>query len=134
MARKAGRQSRLYIALTDSGSASPVSSTRSWSIDSQRDTIDATCQGDTSKVTLLGLPGGSGSFTGVFDDTATGAAFAASIDGLSRQVYGYFDSANSGQYFYCTALFSAGVSADVNGLCEVNGSWNADTPVVWVGV
>lgn len=133
MARVAGRQSRLYIALTNGGSASPVASTRSFTIDSNRDEIDATCQGDTSKVALLGLPGGSGQFTGVFDTTATGAAFAAAIDGLSRAVYGYMSSA-VGQYFYCTATFSASLSADVGGLCEVSGSWSADTPVVWVGV
>lgn len=133
MARIPGRSSRLYVALTNGGSASPVDSTRSFTIDSNRDSIDATCQGDTSKVTLTGLPGGSGQFTGVFDTTATGAAFAAAIDGLSRKVYGYMSSSTT-QYFYCTALFSAGLKADVGGLCEVDGTWQADTPVVWVGV
>ena len=133
MARIAGRSSRLYVALTNGGEASPVSSTRSFSIESTRDSIDATCQGDTSKVSLTGLPGGSGQFSGVFDTTATGAAFAAAIDGLSRKVYGYM-SASTSAYFYCTALFSASLSASVDGLCEVTGTWNADTPVVWVGV
>lgn len=134
MARKAGRNARLYVALTDSGAASPVSNTRTWSIDSTRDQLETTCQGDSSKTYVTGLPGGSGSLTAVFDDSVTAATFSASLDGLSRRLYGYMDSSVTGQYFYCTATFSASLSTDVNGLVEVSGNWQASTPVVWVGV
>jgi dihydrodipicolinate synthase/N-acetylneuraminate lyase len=134
MAKVAGRQSRLYIGISDGAEATPLIGTKSFSVDAQRDAYETTSQGDTSKTFLVGLPGGSGQFAGFFD-TAGGTAFSASIgNALSRKVYGYFNSADATRYFYCTALFSASMSAAVDGVVEVSGNFNADTPLVFVGV
>ena len=133
MARQAGRSARLWIGPTTSAQAAPVESTRGWGVNSERDTIDATCQGDASKVTLLSLPGGTGTYNAVYATGETSAAFTASVDGLSRKVYGYLSAALDA-YFYCTATFSSGVQTEDGGLVELNGTWAADTPIYWVGV
>lgn len=133
MARQAGRSARLWVGPTNGAAAAPVTSTKGWSVNSDRDELDATCQGDNSKVVLLGLPGGTGSFNAIYATGETSAAFTASVDGLSRKVYGYLSAALDA-YFYCTANFSAGAQTEVGGLVELNGTFAADTPIYWVGV
>lgn len=133
MARQIGRNVRLWAALTNGGQATPVGDTKQFGVSSKRKTIDATCQGDASEVTYTGLPGASGTYSGLFDDTATAASVAAALDGLSRKVYGYL-SASLGAYFYCTALFDVDFDTTVDGMVEVKGSWVADTPLYYVGV
>lgn len=136
MGRKAGRLARLYIATAENGSASPVQSTRSWSVNQTRDKLDASCQGDATKVTLQGLADASGDLGGLYSDTETAASLLAALDGASRKMYGYLDATTGADagYFYCTATFDASLSTDVNGLVEVTGTWAADTPLYWVNV
>jgi len=133
MARQAGRSARLWVGPTNGAQAAPVESTKGWSVDSSREEIDATCQGDNSRVVLLGLPGGTGSYNAVYATGETSSAFTASVDGLSRKVYGYLSAALDA-YFYTTANFSAGVTTEVAGLVELNGTFAAETPIYWVGV
>lgn len=133
MARQLGRNVRLWAGLTNGGAPVPVGDTKSFGVSSKRKTIDATCQGDASEVTFTGLPGASGDYAGIFNDTATAASVAAALDGLSRKVYGYLNSALT-SYFYCTALFDVDFTTTVDGMVEVKGTWVADTPLYYVGV
>lgn len=133
MARQVGRNARLWASLTNGGKAVPIADTTGWDVNQTRTKIDQTCQGDNSKVYGTGLPDGQGSYSGIFNDTATAASIAAALDGLSRTIYGYLNTALTA-YFYCTALFDASVTTTVDGNSEVKGTWSADTPVYWVGV
>lgn len=128
-----GRNARLWAGLTNGGKAVPVGDTKQFGASSKRKTIDATCQGDASEVTFTGLPGASGTYSGLFDDTATAASVAAALDGLSRNIYGYLNAALTA-YFYCTALFDVEFDTSVDGMVEVKGTWVADTPMYYVGV
>ena len=133
MARQPGRGARLWAGLTNGGQAVPGGDTKSFGVSSKRKTIDVTCQGDASEVMLTGLRGGSGDYSGIFNDTATAASVAAALDGLSRKVYGYLNEALT-SYFYCTALFDVDFSTSVDGAIEVKGTWVSDTPLYYVGV
>lgn len=133
MARQTGRVARLWAGLTNGGAPTPIGSTKGFGVSQTRKKIDATCQGDESEVFLTGVRGGSGDYTGIFNDTDTAASVAAALDGLSRKVYGYMNAALT-SYFYCTALFDVDFTTSVDGAIEVKGTWSADTPVYWVGV
>ena len=103
MARKHGRNGRLYVAVASGGTAEPVAFLRDWSIDFSVDNVEVTAFGDTNKVYVAGLPDSSGSFSGFFD-SATAQLYTAATDGVARNFYLYPDTADA-TYWYGTALF-----------------------------
>ena len=133
MGRQVGRNARLWAGLTNGGKAVPVGSTKQFGASFKRKTIDASCQGDDGEVMFTGLRGGSGTYSGIFNDTEAAAAIAAALDGQSRNTDGYLSAALTA-YFYCTALFDVDFDSTVDGMVEVKGSWVADTPLYYVGV
>lgn len=135
MARIAGRNSDFWIAPTSGGKAKPCSAVKSWKLNAQTDYIDVTAMGDTSKQSIAGLPGGSGSFEAFYDDSAyTGDVFTAARDGLARTWYGYLNTGDrTKNYFFGTAFFSADIAPDVAGPVPVSGIFSAATDVCYVG-
>jgi hypothetical protein len=138
MARKHGRNGRLYADFSANGGAAavPVASLRQWSVDFSSDRIDSTCFGDLTKQYLAGLPDASGSFSGLYDD-ASPSAYAAAIDnGINnaRRFYLYPDTNSSSQYWFGTAFFDASYSASVDGAIELSGNWSAATNVLGNGI
>jgi hypothetical protein len=72
MARQHGYKGEVSIDITGVGTTyTPVASVRSWTADFTRDAVDATCFGDVSKVTLMGLRNAKGSLEFVWDPTTT---------------------------------------------------------------
>jgi len=135
MARTHGRHGRLYIGATTSAAASPVGATKSWTLDAQTDYVDATAQGDSSKVSVAGLPGGSGSFEAILDTAVyNGDVFTAARDGLSRKFYAYPDGATNTQYWFGTAFFSASATSSVDGVNTVSGTFAGATDIIAVGI
>ena len=135
MARTHGRFGRLYVGATTSAAAAPVAGTKSWTLDSATDYADATAQGDTSKQSAAGLPGGSGSFEAFYDATVyTGAVFTAARDGLDRAIYFYPDSADTTKYWFGRAYVSGSVSSAVDGMTTVSGTFAASSDLIPVGI
>lgn len=135
MARVHGRFGRIYIGATDSAAATPVAATKSWTIDAQTDYADATAQGDTSKQSVAGLPGGSGSFEAFYDTGSYGGAvFTAARDGLARKFYAYPNASTNTEYWFGTAFFSASVTSSVDGVTTVSGTFAGATDVIPVGI
>lgn len=130
-----GRHGRLYLGATDSGEATPVAATKSWAIDAQTDYVDATAQGDTSKVSVAGLPGGSGSFEAFYETGSySGNVFTAARDGLARKMYAYPDASDSSKYWFTTAFISGNISSPVDGITSVSGTFAAATDLIPVGI
>jgi hypothetical protein len=123
MARKHGRNGRLYTNITSGGTAEPIAFLRDWSIDFSVDNVDVTSFGDSNKVYVAGLPDSSGSFSG-FYDSATAQMYTAATDGVARKFYLYPDTADT-VYWFGTALFDFSVSSAVDGAVSVSGNWNA---------
>ena len=129
MARIAGRNGRLYLAIASNGTAEPIASIKSFEINANTDRYESTCLGDTSKTYVAGLPDASGAVSGVFD-TATNPTYLASQDGVARKFYFYWDTVGDPtHYFFGTGFFDMGTKFDVGGLAEISGSWSAATPL-----
>lgn len=130
MARKHGRNGRLYADIAGGGSAEPVVFLNQWSIDFTVDNIDVTAFGDSNKTYVAGLPDSSGSFSGYFD-SETPQLYTAATDGVARSFYLYPDTSDA-TYWYGTALFDFSVSSSVDGAITVSGDWNAASTVTKV--
>lgn len=127
MARKHGRNGRLYASITSAGTAEPIVYLNSWDISFEVDNVDVTAFGDTNKVYVAGLPDSSGSFSGFFD-SASAQLYTAATDGVARNFYLYPDTGDA-TYWYGTALFDFSVSSSVDGAVTVSGNWNAASAV-----
>ena len=124
MARIHGRNGRLYANITSDGTAEPVTFLNTWSLNFSVDNVEVTAFGDTNKVYVAGLPDVSGSFSGFYDN-ATAQFYTAAQDGVARKVYIYPSNADTGEYWYGTALFDFNVSADVSGAVTISGDFQA---------
>jgi hypothetical protein len=128
MARKHGRNGRLYVAIASAGVAEPITFLRDWSINFAVDNVDVTAFGDTNKVYVAGLPDSTGSFSGFYDD-ATQQLYTAATDGVARAFYLYPDTSSTTKYWFGTALFDFNVSAAVDGSVDISGDWNAASAI-----
>lgn len=127
MARKHGRNGRLYVAITSGGTAEPVAYLNSWDISFEVDNVEVTSFGDTNKVYVAGLPDASGSFAG-FYDSESAQLYTAATDGVARKFYLYPDTSDA-TYWSGEALFDFSVSSSVDGAVTVSGNWNASSAV-----
>ena len=122
MSRLPGRNGRLYLDLTGSGSAEPVAAIAEWSINFQVQKIDVTAMGDAGQVQLAGLPQHDGTYRGFYDD-ATSQTFLAAADGLSRKFYLYPNTLTNTQYWFGTAIWDAQITGAVGGAFDISGSF-----------
>lgn len=128
MARIAGRNARLYLAIASNGTAEPVAAISKFSLSGATERFDSTCFGDTSKTAVSGLPDSSGTFGGVFETTVN-PTYLASQDGIARKWYFYWDTVGDPtKYFWGSAFFDFSVDFDVSGLAGMSGNFSAATP------
>src|SRR5262245_14882946 len=132
MARLAGRNGRVFLALTSGGVATPVAFQASWSINFTTNKIDVTAFGDSTKLYVSGLADAQGQFAGFYDD-ATVQSYTAATDGVARAFYLYPNFTNTGQYFWGTVLPDLTIDSTVDGAISVSASWAAATPIAKVG-
>ena len=132
MARIAGRNGRIYAAVTSGGTAEPITFLNNWSINFATDKIEVTAFGDSGKTYVAGLPDASGDYSGFYDDEST-QFYTAAVDGVARKFYLYPSTTSNTKYWYGTAFFDYNVQAAVDGAVQVSGSWNAATDVLRVG-
>ena len=133
MARRHGRNGRVFINLTSAGTAEPVAFVRSNSLQAVTDKADVTAFGDTGKVYVAGLPDQQGSFDFWYDD-ATVQTYTAAVDGVARKMYFYPDfTTTPGQYWFGTAFLDFSISQAVDGAIEGTATWNAASAITKVG-
>ena len=132
MARLAGRNGRVYLALTSGGVAQPVAYQASWSLNFTTNKIDVTAFGDATKVYVAGLPDASGQFAGFYDDASV-QTYTAATDGVARAFYLYPTTNNTAQYFWGTVLPDMTIDSTVDGAIAVSASFAAASPILKVG-
>lgn len=132
MGRIAGRNGRIYLALTSGGTAEPVAYQASWSINFATNKIDVTAFGDTNKSYVAGLPDASGQFAGFYDDSSV-QTYTAATDGIARKFYLYLNTTSNTQYFFGTILPDMTIDSSVDGATTVSASWAAATAITKVG-
>lgn len=128
MARITGKNSRLYLALTSGGTATPVAFIKSWEHSAEFETVDVTSFEDANKTYLSTVPDASGSYSG-FLDTATAQTYTAATDGVERKFYFYPDTSDTTKYTYGTALFTWSATYPKDGAVEISGKWNATSTI-----
>lgn len=125
-----GRNGRLYVALSSGGTAEPIAFLNSWSVQFTTDKVDVTSFGDTNKTYVAGLPDSTGDYAG-FWDTDQNDLYQAAQDGVARKFYLYPDRANNNtDYYFGTAFFDFGVSAQVDGAVTISGGFSAASSVL----
>jgi hypothetical protein len=133
VARYHGRNGKVLLSTTGSGTANLVGSLSSWSLSFARDKVDVTAFADTNKQYVVGLKDLSGSFEGFFDDSTIATLYSAgdSADGIKAYFYPSTDA--GGIYFYGPAWLdvtlntSVGDAVKVSGSISANGDWGAKT-------
>ena len=134
MARRSGRNGRVYVDISSAanGSATPISTVMTWSLNQSRDRQETTCMGDTTKQYVAGLPDASGSMAGLIDLGV--ANFNNLADGNARKVYIYPDRSNhEAIYVFGTATFDASYDSGVNDLVKASINFSAASDFTWVG-
>lgn len=135
MARIHGRFGRLYLGADASAAAAPVAGTTRWQIDSQTPFVDATAQGDTSTVSLAGLPGGNFTFESIYDDAAfSGNIFTNARQGEAVRAYFYPKATDNTKYIFGSVFVSASLESPVDGVTRLTGSGAAATSLITVGI
>jgi hypothetical protein len=132
VARIAGRNARLYVAVTSGGSAEPIPFLKSFSIKSATDRYEVTSFGDSGKAYVAGLPDAQGDWAGMFDN-ATAQLYTSSQDGVARKAYMYPDITAAGTYWYTTAFFDFNCDVAVDGPVTISGTWAAASALTKVG-
>lgn len=132
MARIAGRNGRIYMALTSGGTAEPVAYQATWSMSFTTNKIDVTAMGDTNKVYLSGLRDATGQFSGFYDDASV-QTYTAATDGVARKFYLYPNLGTASQYFFGTIVADMSIDGSVDGPVNVSASWNAASEIQKVG-
>jgi hypothetical protein len=133
MARRAGRNGRVFMNLTSAGTAEPIAFVKSLSMSATSDKTEVTAFGDGSKVYVAGLPDAQGSFDFWWDD-ATVQTYSAAVDGIARKLYIYPDFVLApGVYWFGTGFVDFSVQSAVDGAVEGSGAWSAATTFQKVG-
>ncbi len=133
MGRIAGRNGRLYVALTQSNTnAEPVAFLSKYTINFSSDKFDVTAFGDTTKTYVAGFADCQGTYSGFYDDS-TDQLFGAATDGVARRFYLYTDTstaaASTTDYFWGTGIFDFSIDGDVGGPVAISGSFAAASAV-----
>ncbi len=133
MARRAGRNAGIYVALTTGGEATPLTFQNKWSANFETEKIDVTAFQDTTRAYVAGIADAQGEFSGWYDD-ATAQTLTAALDGLSRKFYLYPDTVNKpSQYFFGTIFVDFNAEAEAQGAIQVSAAWVAASAIAKVG-
>jgi len=135
MARRSGRNGRIYIDTSSAANGSQITSMstiQSWSINQSRDRVETTCFGDSSKQYIMGLGDASGSFSGLIDLAVTGWKTIA--DGNARALAIYPDISNhSTIYWQTTAVMDVSYESGVNDLVKASINWASASDLTGYG-
>lgn len=119
-----GKNGALYIG-GPKGSGTKVAAKNEWTLNLNRDYVDATVFGDTNKTYLVGLKDIQGSFNGLLDMSGDLLVNASSSD--SQLIYLYGDDRNSFEVCvaYGPGLLDASITASNTDAIRVSGNFRA---------
>lgn len=131
-----GKNGAIYFdAPKGGGSAKKVAVKTEWTLNLNRDYVDATVFGDTNKTYLTGLKDIQGTFNGLLD--VSGDLIVNATDSDTVQVYLYGDDRNGFEILIANgpALIDASITASntdairVSGNFRASGAWTVFTGV-----
>ena len=119
-----GKNGALYIG-GPKGSGAKVASKTEWTLNLNRDYVDATVFGDVNKTYLVGLKDIQGSFNGLLD--MSGDLLVNATDSDTQLVYLYGDDRNTFEVLvaYGPGLVDASITASNTDAIRVSGNFRA---------
>ncbi len=122
--KKHGKNGAIYLGGAKGSGGVRVASKTEWSLQRNRDYVDATTFGDTNKTYLAGLPNIQGSFSGFLDVSGDLLLNAATSDAV--QIYLYADDGVSPiEIAHGPGLVDGNVTASVNDAMRYTGEFRA---------
>ena len=121
-----GKNGAIYFnAPKGGGTAKKVAVKTEWTLNLNRDYVDATVFGDTNKTYLTGLKDIQGTFNGLLD--VSGDLIVNATDSDTVQVYLYGDDRNGFELLlaYGPALIDASITASNTDAIRVSGNFRA---------
>lgn len=128
MARRHGSKGSVEMDPTGGATAVPVASLNSWSLDMSRDRADATCFGDTNKVSVQGLPNYEGDIGGIWDETQSPVLFEVALGDVAALLKLIPSTLAPTFLFTGLAYLDAGIEVNHDGAITVSGSFVAAGP------
>ena len=122
--KKHGKNGAIYLG-GPKGTGTKVATKTEWTLNLNRDYVDATVFGDTNKTYLVGLKDVQGSFNGMLD--LSGDLIVNSTNSDSELIYLYADDRNSFEICvaYGLGLMDASITASNTDAIRVSGNFRA---------
>lgn len=125
-----GKNGAIYITNSKEGGGQKIAAKAEWTLSLNRDYVDATVFGDTTKTYLVGLPDIQGTYSGMLD--VDGDLMVANTFSDSVYLYLYADDATntgSSKYLiaYGPALIDSSINASNTDAIRVTGNFRATT-------
>jgi hypothetical protein len=121
-----GKNGAIYIADTGGAKVKVVNKTE-WTLNLNRDYVDATTFGNTNKVYLVGLKDISGTYAGLLD--VSGDALVNATDSGAEWIYLYADdgvvSGSPVLVAYGPGLLDTSITASISDAIKVTGNFRA---------
>lgn len=121
-----GRNGAIYVG-GPAGTGTKLTAKTEWTLQRNRDYVDATSFGDTNKTYLAGLPNVQGTFAGFLD--VNGDELLAAATGEIYQVYLYAADGTNGSPTVLVgngpAFLDASVTSSVNDAVKITGEFRA---------
>jgi hypothetical protein len=135
VARRHGRNGRVYLALASAGTAEPLNFTAKWTFNAVTDKDEVSALGDTNKIYVAGLPDSSGDFSGFYDDSDRADLHRGDRRGGAQvlPVSGYRRTSPT-KYWFGTVFPDYKAEGDVGSAVKVSGSWVAASSIISVGL
>ena len=130
-----GKNGAIYLGGAKGSGGIKVATKSSWTLQRDRDYVDATVFGEANKTYLAGLPNVQGSFAGILDVSGDLLLNAATSDAQTLYLYADdnpFTSTSEVLVAHGPALIDATVDASntdavrINGNFRAQGSWTID--------
>jgi hypothetical protein len=122
-----GKNGAIYLGGIKGGGGIKVAAKSEWTLQRNRDYVDATVFGDTNKTYLAGLPNVQGTFAGFLDTSGDLLLSAATSD--AQEIYLYADDTTAADWIaHGPGLIDANVTASNTDGVRMTGEFRAQGP------
>lgn len=119
-----GRDGKIYISTTATGTPSPLLTMTAWTMDRSTERVDVTNFDSINQEELQGWPALRGTFEGYWNNSET-KLFAGATSANGVKAIFYPTARVPSSYVSCTAWLDASIETRVDGVTRVRGTYSA---------
>jgi hypothetical protein len=128
--RRHGSKGSVSMDPTGGSTYAPIASLNNWTLDLSRDAVDVTAYGDTTKISVLGLPAGNGTLGGWWEALASDALFDAALGDVAVGLKLVPSTLDATAFFTLPAYLSMSIECPADGAVSISGNFVAAGDVV----